>query len=171
MCHHSRPSSSLVVSAARTSTLGRGTGSRYMVMPAQTPREVAAPTWQVEAGGPVGPMDWPGLSGDHDAQLAALQGGAVSRRLPIIQIQHGAQPTDAIGMPVAAWLLGETLLHWAARWQSPEVPHPRALAPALASPSVLLPLYVLMWQYGRGRRKFPAFAGCRGASRRRLRGV
>ena len=50
-----------------------------------------------------------------------LQGGAVARRLPILQIQHGHLASDSIGMPVAAWLLGECLLHWAMRWRAPEV--------------------------------------------------
>ena len=50
-----------------------------------------------------------------------VQGGAVARRLPILQIQHGPSASDSIGMPVAAWLLGECLLHWAVRWRAPEV--------------------------------------------------
>ena len=50
-----------------------------------------------------------------------VQGGAVARRLPILQIQHGPSACDSIGMPVAAWLLGECLLHWAMRWRAPEV--------------------------------------------------
>ena len=50
-----------------------------------------------------------------------VQGGAVARRLPILQIQHGPSASDSIGMPVAAWLLGECLLHWAMRWRAPEV--------------------------------------------------
>ncbi len=50
-----------------------------------------------------------------------MQGGAVARRLPILQIQHGHLASDSIGMPVAAWLLGECLLHWAMRWRAPEV--------------------------------------------------
>jgi hypothetical protein len=91
-------------------------------MPNQSSTRDAAPTWQAEGGAqPGGSMEWPGLSTEQEAQLASLQGGAVGRRLPIINIQHGAQPTEAIGMPVAAWLLGETLLHWAARWRSAEV--------------------------------------------------
>ena len=52
---------------------------------------------------------------------AWLQGGAVSRRLPILNIQHGASAADAIGMPVAAWLLGECMLKWAGQWQPPQV--------------------------------------------------
>lgn len=53
--------------------------------------------------------------------LMVMQGGAVARRLPILQIQHGHSSSDSIGMPVAAWLLGECLLHWAMRWRAPEV--------------------------------------------------
>ncbi len=52
---------------------------------------------------------------------ASWQGGAIARRLPILQIQHGASASDSIGMPVAAWLLGECLLHWAVRWRAAEV--------------------------------------------------
>lgn len=55
-----------------------------------------------------------------DLAGVAIQGGAVARRLPILNIQHGPGPSDAIGMPVAAWLLGECLLHWAARWRAAE---------------------------------------------------
>lgn len=51
----------------------------------------------------------------------AVQSGAISRRLAILQIQHGAAASDSIGMPVAAWLLGECLLHWAVRWRASEV--------------------------------------------------
>ena len=50
-----------------------------------------------------------------------LQGSVVGRRLPILNIQHGAKPTDSIGMPVAAWILGECLLRWASLWKAPEV--------------------------------------------------
>lgn len=52
--------------------------------------------------------------------LGGVQGGAIARRLPILQIQHGASASDSIGMPVAAWLLGECLLHWAVRWRPAE---------------------------------------------------
>ena len=80
---------------------------------------------ELEAGptpGTVGPAaEWAGLGGEQEALLAALQGGAVARRLPILNIQHGPGAADAIGMPVAAWLLGECLLHWAARWRAAEV--------------------------------------------------
>ncbi|BDA45618.1 Myosin-17 [Coccomyxa sp. Obi] len=65
--------------------------------------------------------EWAGLNPDQEALLAALQGGAIARRLPILQIQHGASASDSIGMPVAAWLLGECLLHWAVRWRPAEV--------------------------------------------------
>lgn len=53
-----------------------------------------------------------------------LQGSVVGRRLPILNIQHGAQPTDSIGMPVAAWILGECLLRWASLWKATEVGWP-----------------------------------------------
>ena len=79
--------------------------------------ELEAPT-----PGTVGPAsEWAGLGAEQEALLAALQGGAVARRLPILNIQHGAGAADAIGMPVAAWLLGECLLHWAVRWRAAEV--------------------------------------------------
>ncbi|EIE22795.1 hypothetical protein COCSUDRAFT_47698 [Coccomyxa subellipsoidea C-169] len=65
--------------------------------------------------------EWAGLTPEQEALLAALQGGAIARRLPILQIQHGASASDSIGMPVAAWLLGECLLHWAVRWRPAEV--------------------------------------------------
>lgn len=50
-----------------------------------------------------------------------MQGSVVSRRLPILSIQYGAQATDSIGMPVAAWILGECLLRWMSTWKSNEV--------------------------------------------------
>ncbi|KAK9842297.1 hypothetical protein WJX81_005127 [Elliptochloris bilobata] len=79
--------------------------------------ELEAPTL-----GTVGPAsEWAGLGAEQESLLTALQGGAVARRLPILNIQHGPGPADAIGMPVAAWLLGECLLHWAARWRAAEV--------------------------------------------------
>ncbi len=62
----------------------------------------------------------------------AAQSGAIARRLAILQIQHGAAASDSIGMPVAAWLLGECLLHWAVRWRASEVGTP-FYAPALVA--------------------------------------
>lgn len=50
-----------------------------------------------------------------------LQANVVGRRLPILNIQHGTQPKDSIGMPVAAWILGECLLRWASVWKPTEV--------------------------------------------------
>lgn len=63
----------------------------------------------------------PVLERDHDATLTLLLQGVVDRRMPIINIQHGATPADSVGMPVAAWVLGECLLHWALRWRPAEV--------------------------------------------------
>ncbi len=45
----------------------------------------------------------------------------VHRRLQIVNIVWGSRPTDAVGMHVAAWVLGETLMHWAGAWPPPEV--------------------------------------------------
>ena len=44
----------------------------------------------------------------------------VARRLPILNVQWGPQPTDSIGMPVAAYLLGECLLRWGSAWKLKE---------------------------------------------------
>ncbi|KAL3147636.1 hypothetical protein ABBQ38_014686 [Trebouxia sp. C0009 RCD-2024] len=63
----------------------------------------------------------PVLERDHEATLTLLLQGVVDRRMPIINIQHGATPADSVGMPVAAWVLGECLLHWALRWRPAEV--------------------------------------------------
>ncbi|KAK9865078.1 hypothetical protein WJX84_008101 [Apatococcus fuscideae] len=65
--------------------------------------------------------EYAGLSRENEKAVLLLTSGVVERRLSIINIQHGATPADSIGMPVAAWLLGETLLHWAMRWRSQEV--------------------------------------------------
>lgn len=65
----------------------------------------------------------PVLERDHEATLTLLLQGVVDRRMPIINIQHGATPADSVGMPVAAWVLGECLLHWALRWRPAEVGH------------------------------------------------
>lgn len=62
-----------------------------------------------------------GLGRENEKAVLLLTSGVVERRLSIINIQHGPAPADSIGMPVAAWLLGETLLHWALRWRSQEV--------------------------------------------------
>ena len=70
----------------------------------------------------------PVLERDHEATLTLLLQGVVDRRMPIINIQHGATPADSVGMPVAAWVLGECLLHWALRWRPAEV---TALCPLL----------------------------------------
>ena len=66
---------------------------------------------------------WARLSPEQEAALSALCAAAVPRRLPIVNIQHGASPSDAVGMPFAAWLLGECLLTWAsaAGWRAAEV--------------------------------------------------
>lgn len=69
------------------------------------------------------PAPEPVLERDHEATLVLLLQGVVDRRMSIINIQHGATPTDSVGMPVAAWVLGECLLHWALRWRSAEVLH------------------------------------------------
>ena len=53
--------------------------------------------------------------------LTALQTAVVARRLPILNVQWGAQPVDSIGMPVAAYLLGECLLRWGSAWKLKEV--------------------------------------------------
>ena len=63
----------------------------------------------------------PVLERDHEDTLKLLLGSVVDRRMSIINIQHGATPADSVGMPVAAWVLGECLLHWALRWRPAEV--------------------------------------------------
>lgn len=67
------------------------------------------------------PSQEPVLERDHEATLTLLLAGVVERRMSIINIQHGPTPADSIGMPVAAWVLGECLLHWAVRWRAAEV--------------------------------------------------
>lgn len=67
------------------------------------------------------PAPEPVLERDHEATLTLLLQGVVDRRMSIINIQHGATPADSVGMPVAAWVLGECLLHWALRWRPAEV--------------------------------------------------
>ena len=62
-----------------------------------------------------------GLDRDHEATLQLLLSGVVERRMSIINIQHGNTPADSIGMPVAAWIMGECLLQWALRWRPTEV--------------------------------------------------
>jgi hypothetical protein len=46
--------------------------------------------------------------------------GVVQRRLQIVNIVWGPRPSDAVGMHVAAWVLGESLMHWAGSWTAPE---------------------------------------------------
>lgn len=58
---------------------------------------------------------------EHEETLAVLTRGAVEKRLQVVNIQHGQKLTDAIGMPVASWILGECLLRWAAVWTHTEV--------------------------------------------------
>jgi len=70
---------------------------------------------------PGGGGPWGSLTPDQDGALAALVASAVPRRLPIVNIQHGASPADAVGLPFAAWLLGECLLTWAGAWRPAEV--------------------------------------------------
>ena len=67
------------------------------------------------------PSQEPILERDHEATLTLLLAGVVDRRMSIINIQHGPTPADSVGMPVAAWVLGECLLHWALRWRPAEV--------------------------------------------------
>ncbi len=78
------------------------------------------------------PLQEPVLERDHEDTLKLLLGGVVDRRMSIINIQHGATPADSVGMPVAAWVLGECLLHWALRWRPAEVPHCTPLHPLLS---------------------------------------
>lgn len=74
-----------------------------------------------EADPSLTPSQEPVLERDHEATLTLLLAGVVERRMSIINIQHGPSPADSIGMPVAAWVLGECLLHWAVRWRAAEV--------------------------------------------------
>ena len=78
--------------------------------PPLSPRAVAA------AGAPPGR-----LAPDQEAALSALAAAAVPRRLPIVNIQHGSSPGDAVGLPFAAWLVGECLLTWASSWHTAQV--------------------------------------------------
>ncbi len=80
------------------------------------------------------PLQEPILERDHEDTLKLLLGGVVDRRMSIINIQHGPTPADSVGMPVAAWVLGECLLHWALRWRPAEVSHCTPLCPSSSSP-------------------------------------
>lgn len=51
---------------------------------------------------------------------ALCAAGVVQRRLQIVNIVWGPRPSDAVGMHVAAWVLGESLMHWAGSWSAPE---------------------------------------------------
>ena len=39
-----------------------------------------------------------------------------------MNISWGTRPSDAVGMHVAAWVLGESLMHLATVWRPAEVP-------------------------------------------------
>lgn len=41
-----------------------------------------------------------------------------------MNIVWGPRPSDAVGMHVAAWVLGESLMHWASEWEPQEVGAP-----------------------------------------------
>ncbi len=86
------------------------------------------------------PLQEPVLERDHEDTLKLLLGGVVDRRMSIINIQHGATPADSVGMPVAAWVLGECLLHWALRWRPAEVSYCMPLCPSSSSPPLCSPL-------------------------------
>ena len=53
--------------------------------------------------------------------LCVMRAGVVQRRLQIVNISWGSKPSDAVGMHVAAWVLGESLMHLATVWSPPEV--------------------------------------------------
>eukprot|EP00208_Stichococcus_sp_RCC1054_P002079 CAMPEP_0206143610 /NCGR_PEP_ID=MMETSP1473-20131121/21153_1 /ASSEMBLY_ACC=CAM_ASM_001109 /TAXON_ID=1461547 /ORGANISM="Stichococcus sp, Strain RCC1054" /LENGTH=1690 /DNA_ID=CAMNT_0053539093 /DNA_START=726 /DNA_END=5798 /DNA_ORIENTATION=+ len=58
---------------------------------------------------------------DQQQRLSLLIAGVIQRRLQIVNIVWGPRPSDAVGMHVAAWVLGESLMHWASEWQPHEV--------------------------------------------------
>ena len=92
-----------------------------------TPRSPRAGLAAENGGSALSPMSprtaagWAALTPDQEAALGALCAAAVPRRLPIVNIQHGATPADSVGLPFAAWLLGECMLTWAADWRPPQV--------------------------------------------------
>lgn len=47
--------------------------------------------------------------------------GVIQRRLQIVNISWGTRPNDAVGMHVAAWVLGETMMHLATIWTPSDV--------------------------------------------------
>jgi len=53
--------------------------------------------------------------------LVSDTAGVVQRRLQIVNISWGSKPGDAVGMHVAAWVLGESLMHLATVWAPAEV--------------------------------------------------
>lgn len=55
------------------------------------------------------------------SEFDPFDAGVVQRRLQIVNISWGSRPNDAVGMHVAAWVLGETLMHLATIWSPPDV--------------------------------------------------
>ena len=86
------------------------------------------------------PLQEPVLERDHEDTLKLLLGSVVDRRMSIINIQHGGTPADSVGMPVAAWVLGECLLHWALRWRPAEVSCCTPLCPLVVVTTLLVVL-------------------------------
>ena len=101
-----------LASGARSPRAPSSPRANGRVSPPLSPRVVAA----AAAGAPPGR-----LAPDQEAALAALAAAAVPRRLPIVNIQHGSSPGDAVGLPFAAWLVGECLLTWASSWRTAQV--------------------------------------------------
>ena len=60
----------------------------------------------------------PGQAADT---IVCRHAGVVQRRLQIVNISWGSKPSDAVGMHVAAWVLGESLMHLATVWSPAEV--------------------------------------------------
>ncbi len=57
----------------------------------------------------------------QDQNNEPRRAGVVQRRLQIVNISWGSKPGDAVGMHVAAWVLGESLMHLATVWSPAEV--------------------------------------------------
>lgn len=122
--HHSETPSEPDVDPNQDPNVGlSGTGGR--TPPMRSPSQLTSSAYSGRTLDPndpsLPPAPEPVLERDHEATLVLLLQGVVDRRMSIINIQHGPTPQDCVGMPVAAWVLGECLLHWALRWRSAEV--------------------------------------------------
>lgn len=60
-----------------------------------------------------------GLTAEHVAAVDALKAAAVQRRLQVVPVTVGA--AGLLRIPLASWLLCESLIRWAGSWQPGEI--------------------------------------------------